>query len=177
MNTGNINNLEVNNNFYDKYNPQIRAIVTRILNYANKNQDIDDCVNIVYLELMEKLQQYNDTRGSMGAFVAIVARSAALDYCRSNLRKTGELIGDDKIDFLSEPIEFEDKVEFEMLVESILEKLNKQERALFTLRYILFYPPEEIAKTLRIRRSAVDMRVSRLKSKIKNFLIKGGITL
>jgi RNA polymerase sigma factor (sigma-70 family) len=126
---------------------------------------------------MEKLQQYNETRGSMAAFVAIVARSTALDYCRRNMRKTGELIGDDKIDFLAAPIEFEDKVGFEMLVENILEKLNKKERALFTLRYILFYSPEEISKALKIRRSAVDMRVSRLRGKIKNFLIKGGIIL
>jgi len=169
--------FEVNGGFYDKYNPQIRAIVARILNYAGKSQDIDDCVSVVYLELIEKLRQYNETRGSMGAFVTIVARSTALDYCRSSMRKAGELIGDDKIDFLSEPIEFEDKVEFEMLVESILEKLNKKERVLFTLRYILFYSPEEIAKSLGIRRSAVDMRVSRLRGKIKNFLIKGGIVL
>ena len=168
---------EVNINFYEKYNPQIRAIVTRILNYANQSRDIDDCVNIVYVELIEKLRQYNETRGSMGAFVAIVARSTALDYCRSNVRKQSELIGDDKIDFLSEPMEFEDKVEFEMLVESILEKLDEQEIILFTMRYIYYYTPEEIAKALKIRRSAVDMRVSRLRSKIKNFMIKGGITL
>ena len=168
---------EINDNFYEKYNPQIRAIVTRILNYANQSRDIDDCVNIVYVELIEKLRQYNETRGSMGAFVAIVARSTALDYCQSNVRKQSELIGDDKIDFLSEPMEFEDKVEFEMLVESILEKLDEQERALFTFRYILFYSPEEIAKALKIRRSAVDMRVSRLKSKVKTLLLKGGMIL
>ncbi|MCL2773956.1 MAG: hypothetical protein FWD71_11465, partial [Oscillospiraceae bacterium] len=95
-NMNNISNLEVNNNFYEKYNPQIRAIVARILNYANQARDIDDCVNAVYLELMEKLQQYNETRGSMAAFVAIVARSAALNYCKSNMRKAGELIGDEK---------------------------------------------------------------------------------
>jgi len=174
-NTDNV--LEVNNGFYDKYNPQIRAIVTRILNSVNQTHDIDDCVNNVYLELMENLQKYNETRGSMAAFVTIIARSTALDYCRGNMRKPGELIGDEKIDFLSEPIEFEDNVEFKMLVESILEKLNKEERVLFTMKYILFYSPEEIAKAMKIRRSAVDMRVSRLKSKIKNFLIKeGGIT-
>jgi RNA polymerase sigma factor (sigma-70 family) len=113
----------------------------------------------------------------MAAFVAIIARSTALDYCRRNMRKTNELIGDENIDFLSEPIEFERKIEFEMLVESILKQLNKKERALFTMRYILFYTPEEIAKVLKIRRSAVDMRTTRLKSKIKNFLTKGGITL
>ena len=168
---------EINNSFYDKYNQQIRAIVARILNNADKSQDIEDCVNTVYLELIEKLRQYNETRGSIGAFVAIVARSTALDYCRSSRRRQGEFIGDDKVDFLSEPMGFEDKVEFEMLVESILEKLNKQERALFTFKYILFYTPEEIAKALKIRRSAVDMRVSRLKSKIKTFLIKGGVNL
>ena len=168
---------EINENFYDKYNPQIQAIVTRILNNANQSRDIDDCVSTVYIELIEKLSQYNEMRGSMGAFVAIVARSTALDYCRSNMRKNGELIGDDKIDFLSEPIEFEDKVEFHMLAESIAGKLTEQEIILFTMRYIYYYTPEEIAKVLKIKRGAVDMRVNRLKGKIKNFLIKGGITI
>ena len=176
----NNNSLEVNNSFYEKYNPQIRAIVTRILSYSGQSNEIDDCVNDVYLELMEKLQQYNETRGSMAAFIAIIARSTALDYCRSNMRKSAELlIGDDKIDVLTDPVEtgFEDRVDFEMLVEEILEKLSKEERVLFTMKHILFYSPEEIAKAMKIRRSAVDMRVSRLKSKIRQLLIKGGITV
>ena len=171
------NMFEVNDSFYEKYNPQIRAIVTRILNYANKSGEIDDCVNNVFLKLMENLQQYNETRGSMGSFIAIVARSTALDYCRSNMRKSGELVGDDKLDFLSEPIEFEDKIEFQMLVDSILEKLNEKESILFTMRYILFYSPEEIAKAFNITRNAVDIRVNRLKKKVKNFLTKGGLIL
>jgi len=175
----NIENIvpEINNSFYEKYNPQIRAIAARILKYAYKIQDIDDCVNIVYLELMEKLQQYNETCGTLGAFVTVVARSAALNYCKSSMRKTSELIGDDKLDFLANPVEYEDEVEFKMLVESILEKLNKKERLLFTMRYIYFYSPEEIARTMQIKRSAVDMRVNRLKKKIKDFLIKGGIMI
>ena len=168
---------EVNNNFYEKYHPQIRAVVSRILKNAGQAQDIDDCVNTVYLEIMEKLQQYNETRGTMSAFVNIIARSAAIDYCRGNIRRPGELIGEDMIDFLAEPMGFEDQAEFKILIENILEKLTKDERILFTMRYIMFYSPEEIAKILKIRRSAVDMRVSRLKGKVKNFLIKGGIVL
>ena len=171
------NIFEVNHSFYEKYNPQIRAIVTRILNNANQSQNIDDCVSTVFLGLMEKLQQYNETRGSMAAFVAIITRSAALDYCRSNKNKLGELIGDDNIDFLSEPLEFDSETEFNMLIESIHKKLNEKENILFTMRFILFYSPEEIAKTFIITRNAVDMRVNRLKKKIKNFLLKGGITL
>jgi len=171
------NILEVNHNFYDNYNSQIRAIVTRILNNTGQSQDIDDCVNTVFLGLMERLQQYNETRGSLAAFVAIVARSVALDYCKGNKNKIGELIGDDNIDFLSEPLEFESEVEFNTLIENIHKKLNEKENMLFTMRFILFYTPEEIAKTLHITRNAVDIRVNRLKHKIKNFLIKGGITI
>ena len=177
INMETLSNIEVSNNFYEKYNPQIRAIVTRILNNANQSQDIDDCVNNVFLELMERLQQYNETRGSMAAFVAIIARSAAIDYCRGNARKPGELIGDENIDFLSEPLEFESEVEFDMIIESIHEKLNEQENILFTMKFILYYSPEEIAKSLKITRNAVDVRVNRLKKKIQKFLIKGGITL
>ena len=163
--------------FYEIYNSQIRAVVARILNYANQAHDIDDCVNTVYIELIEKLQQYNEMRGSMRAFVTMIARSTALDYCRKNIRRNGELIGDDKIDFLSEPIEFENKIEFEALVKSIKEKLNDREIILFTMRYIYYYTPEEIAKALKIRRNTVDKRVSRLKTKLKKLLIKGGIIL
>jgi len=168
---------EVNHNFYEKYNPQIRAIVSRILKNANQAQDIEDCINTVCLELMEKLRQYNETRGSLGAFVAIISRSTALNYCKSNKRKLGELIGDDTIDFLAEPLEFENELEYEMLVKSILEKLSEKERILFTMRFILFYSPEEIAKNFKISRNTLDVRVNRLKKKIKNFLIKGGIEL
>ncbi|MCL2773383.1 MAG: sigma-70 family RNA polymerase sigma factor [Oscillospiraceae bacterium] len=173
-----INNIsEVNNNFYEKYNLQIRGIVARILNNANQAQDIDDCVNTVFLTLMERLEQYNETRGSLAAFVAIVARSVALNHRKGNICKTSELVGDEKIDYIIEPLEVEDKIEFQMLVDMILEKLNEQESILFAMKYIYFYPPDEIAKTFKINRNAVDGRVNRLKNKIKKLLIKGGITL
>jgi len=171
------NTLEVNHSFYDKYNPQIRIIVTRILNSSGQARDIDDCVNDVYLKLMEKLHLYNESRGNMAAFVAVVARSTALDYCKGNMRKNSELVGDDKIDFLIEPIEVENKVEFQMLIDNILKKLNEQENVLFTLRYLLFYSPDEIAKSFKINRNAVDGRLNRLKHKIKKLLLKGGITI
>jgi len=177
MEKTNHDTLEVNNNFYEKYHPKIRKIVARILNNANQSQNIDDCVNIVFLELMEKLQQYNETRGSMEAFVSIITRSAALNYCKGNMRKIGELIGDDNIEFLTEPLEFESEVEFAMLVKSIIKKLNEEEKVLFTMKFILFYSAEEIATTLKIKRHTVEMRINRLKNKIKNFMIKGGITL
>ena len=173
----NDNMSEVNNNFYNRYNSQIRIIVTRILNAANQPNDIEDCVNTVYLELMEKLQQFNETRGSMAAFISVIARYTALSYCRRNMRKPVELIGDEKIDFITEPFEFEDTVEFKIIVDEILKKLNQKECDLFTMRYILYYSSDEIAKILKIKRNAVDVRVNRLKSKIKNFLIKGGINL
>ena len=172
-----VNIPEVNNNFYEKYMPQIRAIVTRILSNANQAQDIDDCVNTAFVEIMERLQQYSESRGSLAAFVAIITRSAALNYCKSNSRKSGELVGDDKIDFLSAPIETEDKAEFQMLIDMILSKLNEQESILFSMKYLYFYTPEEIAKVFKINRNAVDGRVIRLKNKIKKLLLKGGITI
>ena len=175
----NMNNgiYEVNSNFYDRYNSLIRKIVTRILNNAGQSNDIDDCVNTVFVQLMERLQEYNETRGSMAAFVAIMTRSAAINYCRGSVRKISELIGDDNIDYLTEPVEFENEVGFEMLVGNILDKLNEKENILFTMRFILFYTPEEIAKSLKISRNAADGRLDKLKSKVKRLLLKGGITL
>jgi len=176
-NTNNGHIFEVNNNFFNKYNPMIRKIVARILDNSGQSRDIDDCVSEVFLAIMEKLQKYNETRGSMAAFVAIIARSVALNYCRDNTRQTDELIGDDKIDFISGPLGFENEVEFDMLVESIFAKLNEKESVLFTMKYLLFYKSDEIAKVFKITRTAVDVRVNRLKSKIKKILAKGGIMI
>jgi len=167
--------MEIDNSFYDKYNGQIRAVVSRILRSANQAGEIDDCVNTVFLSIMERLQQYNETRGSMGAFVTVISRSVALNYIKSGARKNSELVGDEKLDFLALPIEYQDEAEFNLLVESIIAKLNKDEALLFTMRYLYYYTPEEIAKVLSINRAAVDMRTSRLKTKIKNILVKGGI--
>jgi RNA polymerase sigma-70 factor (ECF subfamily) len=174
MNKTDDNISEVNTDFYNKYDAHIRAIVTRILYNAGQSGDIDDCVNTVYLQLLEKLQQYNEIRGSMAAFITVITRSAALNYCRDNKRKIHELIGD-KIDFIREPLNFENEIEFNMLVENILGKLNAKERALFTMRFILFDTPEDIAKTLKITRNAVDVRLNRMKNKIKKFLKNGGV--
>ncbi|MCL2815811.1 MAG: sigma-70 family RNA polymerase sigma factor [Oscillospiraceae bacterium] len=168
---------EVNNNFYIRYNPQIRAVVSRILIHANLRGEIDDCVNEVFLKLMERLQEYNEMRGTMGAFVTVIARSTALNYCRSGSRKSFELVGDEKLDILSSPLEYQNEAEYDLLVESIIAKLNKNERVLFTMRYLYYYTPEEIAKALKINRGAVDMRTNRLKSKIKTFLTRGGIII
>jgi len=168
---------EMNNDFYSKYSPQIRAIVARILHSANLARDIDDCVNNVFLELMEKLQQYSETRGSMGAFVAVIARSAALNYCRDNMRQNSELVGDERLNLISDPIEVENTAEFDMLVEKILGHLNERESVLFGMKFLYFYPSDEIAKAFKITRNAVDIRVNRLRGKIKKFLIKGGITI
>jgi len=172
------NNIsEINNNFYEKYNLEIRAIVARILYYSNEEHDIDDCVNEVYVRIIENLRQYNETRGSMAAFVAIIARSTALNHCRGSKHKPNELIGGEKIDVLSGPINVEDEIEFKMLVEDITKKLKKEERILFTMRYIYYFTPEEIAKEFNINLGAAYKRITRLKSKVKKFLTKGGIIL
>jgi len=177
MENVNMDVLEVNTNFYEKYNHQIRVIVARILSNANQSGDIEDCVNEVYLEIMTNLQKYNESKGSLSAFIAIIARSTALDYCKSNRRKHSELIGDAKIDYITDPLEVEDQIDFTMLIDMIFEKLNEQESILFTMKYLYHYPAEEIAKSFKINRNAVDGRVNRLKQKIQKLLIKGGITV
>jgi len=168
---------EINNNFYNKYNLDIRAIVAKILYYSNQECYIEDCVNDVYLRLIENLRQYNETRGTMAAFVAIIARSTALNYCKGNKHKPSELIGDEKIDVLSGPINVEDEIGFKTLVENITKKLKEEERILFTMRYIYYFTPEEIAKEFNINLGAAYKRITRLKNKVKNLLTKGGIIL
>ena len=169
----------INNDFYNEHYAKVRAIASRILQAANQANEIDDCVSAIFLELMTKFQDYDDERGSISAFVTVVTRSTALNYRKSVIRKSDELIGDENLDFFAVPIEYQSvsETDFDLLVESIITKLNKAERALFTMRYLYYYTPDEIAKVLKIKRSAVDMRSTRLKAKIQKLLIKGGLSI
>ena len=134
-----------------------------------------DSINTIDSTDTEKLDRYSETRGSMGAFVTVIARSTALHHCRDNRHRLDELVGDGELDCLVGDMEVENKVEFQLLVDGILDKLNEQENALFVLRFLLFHSPEEIAKSLNINRNAVDARICRLKNKVRKLLIKGGI--
>ena len=169
--------LEINNDFFEKYNTTVRGIVANILKPANLSQDIDDCVSAVFLNLMEKLMQYNETRGSMAAFVIIIARSTALNYRSGGIRKSSELICGENIDFIGGDLNFENEIEFKDLVKGILGRLNEKENILFTMKFILFDSTEEIAKAFNISKNAAEVRINRLKNKIKKFLTKGGAIL
>jgi RNA polymerase sigma factor (sigma-70 family) len=113
----------------------------------------------------------------MAAFVAIIARSTALNYRKSSINKSNELIGDEKIDVLSDPIDVEDEIEFKIQIENITKNLKKDERVLFAMRYIYYFTPEEIAKEFNINIGAAYKRITRLKNKVKKILIKEGIIL
>jgi RNA polymerase sigma factor (sigma-70 family) len=93
------------------------------------------------------------------------------------MRQTSELIGDAKFDYISDNLKFENDVDFKLLVSSILGKLNEKEKNLFTMKFILFDSAEEIAKTFGINKNTAEVRINRLRKKIKKFLTKGGILL
>ena len=160
----------VNDDFYETYNKKITIIVKRMLSQTGITQDIDDCVNIVYVKLMESIGSFDEKRGSMDTYVNLITHSTVIDYLKKHSKFKNELVGNEIFDFLYAPLECEDEAVFNILVENIYAKLKKEERILFTMRYILFHPPEEIAKVLNIRRNTVDTRCKRLKAKVKKYL-------
>jgi len=160
----------VNDEFYETYNNKITIIVKRMLTQTGITQDIDDCVNIVYVKLMESMENFDENRGSMDTYVNLITHSTVIDYLKKHSRFKNELVGNEILDFFYAPLECENEAVFNILVENICAGLKKEERILFTMRYILFHPPEEIAKVLNIKRNAVDTRCKRLKAKIKKYL-------
>jgi RNA polymerase sigma factor (sigma-70 family) len=170
----NINNT-VNDEFYEIYNKKITIIVKRMLSQTGMTQDIDDCINIAYVKLIEIINGYDENRGSMDTYVNLVVHSTVTDYIKSHAKFKNELVGNEILDFFYAPLQCEDEAGFNILVEQILSKLKKEERVLFTMRYLWFYPPEEIAKIMNIKRNTVDVRCKRLKEKIKKYLKGAGI--
>ena len=75
------------------YGPLMRYIIAPIL---QNPQDQEDCLSEVAMRVWEKIEQFNQERGSWNAWLTAITRNAALNYKRDTRRHNSvEEIPDD----------------------------------------------------------------------------------
>jgi len=80
-----LHNPENFDDAYRRYRPEALAAASRILRDPAAAEDV---VQEVFAQLWRRPQSYDERRGSLGAYVALLARSRAIDHWRSqNVRE------------------------------------------------------------------------------------------
>jgi RNA polymerase sigma factor (sigma-70 family) len=149
------------------YGPLMRYIIAPIL---PNPQDREDCLSEVTLRVWEKVQQYDQKRGSWSAWLTAITRNTALNHARKALGSSGEELPEDTPAAGHTPEEAVLQREQQEAVRDALERLPYRDRILFYRKYYYMQPTAQIAAELGMTERAVEGKLYRLKKQLRKML-------
>lgn len=157
-------------------------IFNTAFNILQNRQDAEECANDTYLGVWNAIPPQRPN--SLLAFVCRIARNISVNrYKHDSAKKRGG--GYDLcLDELAECVSSSDNVESQYaakelaaLLDEFLDTLGKTNRMIFVRRYWYLDTFESIAKYFGLHESAVRMRLSRIRGRLKEFLKQRGVEL
>lgn len=163
-----------------KYGPYCYAIASSILSSA---QDSEECVNDTYLRAWDSMPPQRPGRLQM--FLAKITRNLAFDRFkaqRAKKRGGGEInaVLDELAGCLSSGSTPEQQLlgkELEAAVAKFVKALPSQDGNIFLRRYFFVETPAQIAQRYGLSANSVRVKLSRLRSSLKEHLRKEGLIL
>ena len=162
-----------------KYGRYCYAIAKRIL---LSEQDSEECVNDTYLRTWEAIPPHKPAK--LSAFLGKIVRNLALNrYAHNHAQKRMEGVDvalDELAEVLADPESEADDGQSSVLQEaldSFLSTLPADTRIMFLRRYWYFCSVKEIAESMGIGESRVKVTLHRTRAKLKEYLIKEGISV
>lgn len=163
----------------EKYEKLLYYIASTIL--GNRVLDIEECVNDTYYKIWSNIDKYDLKKSSLKTYLKIIVRNTAINRIR-DITRTGNYIYEDGFSNILENYADSkndpekrviDKEKIELL-EDIILNLNKKDKELIVRRYFYIQNSKDIAELMGMSVSAVDSRLSRLRTKIKGEFSRGG---
>ena len=160
------------------YGPLIRYVVAPIV---KDSHDQEDCVSEVAMRIWEKIELFDDMRGSWTGWITSVARNTALNKVRSQRSQNLNTAGLSNLDEAqnlpaSDPGPEEQilRIEQKAALTKAIDNLPHGDRILFYRKYYYLQSTAQIASELGMTERAVEGRLYRLKQKLRKTL-EGGV--
>ena len=159
---------EIMDDLLQHYGPLMRYIIAPII----KNpQDQEDCLSEVIARVWEKMEQFNEERGSWKAWLTAVTRNTALNYARNISRRGGdEEISEDTPSPELSPEETVLRQERRAELRHALGQLSPRDRIMFYRKYYYLQSTAQIASELGMTERAVEGKLYRLKKRLREML-------
>ena len=160
----------------DNYIALIYTIIFNKLSGMYSKEDIEECVSDVFFEVFHYKSRIDLQKGSIKAFLAVVAKRKAIDMYRKN--KNNNHIPIDDVSQSLYTAE-DDVVHTILLKESnselidAIKSLGEPDSEIILRRYYLRQSSKDISKNIGLKVNTIDKKVSRGIQKLKKLL--GGI--
>ena len=163
-----------------KYGGYCKAIAKNIL---GSNEDAEECVNDTYLNTWNSIP--TNRPDVLSTYLGKITRNLSFDRFRQrHADKRGgreiELVLEELDECVSGADSVEQEIEKKELVEEInrfLDTLSQEKCSIFLCRYWYAFPVSEIAARFGMSEGNVSVSLTRIRSKLKSYLIERGYEL
>ena len=128
---------------YDRYAAMLSSVLNRIL---RDTQAAEEILQDIFYQLWWTASKFDPSRGSLGAWLVVIARNRAISRLRKHNPAGGEEIGENTVVV---PVNLENAIAQQELlgrVKSALEGLPPEQRAVLELAYFQGMTHSEIAR-------------------------------
>lgn len=161
------------------YSGLVYTIASDKLSLICSKEDIEECVSDVFYEAYRQRDVIDLQKGSIKAFIAVVAKRKAIDIYRSLKNKNSKLVSLDDIFYettIPDKTNTEQAVtmkEEQVAIIKEIKYLGEPDSEIFIRKYYFGQSTKLIAKALGIKENTIDKKVSRGLVKLREGL--GGI--
>lgn len=150
-----------------QYGGLVTAVIKRILPQA---ADAEACAADVFSEFYLGLDQYDPSKGSLKAWLCVIARHNAVDLARKKMPTLSPDEGHDLAPEKTSPESDLEEREFRKAVLAEVKALNGPDREILLRKFYFGESSKEIAARLGLSVSNVDTRTSRAVEKLRKRL-------
>lgn len=153
-----------------RYSRLLWSIVGAVLSQVGTTEDMEECVADVFIDLWEHPQKYDENRGSLKAWLSVIARNKAIDRYRQKTKiQTIPLEETMLLEMGIEP-----DVEKNEGLQEVLRGLTEEEREILLRRYVYQQKPKEMAVALGLSVKQIENRLYRIKAKMRKQMEQEG---
>ena len=153
-----------------RYSRLLWSIVGAVLSQVGTTEDMEECVADVFIDLWEHPQKYDESRGSLKAWLSVIARNKAIDRYRQKTKIQTIPLEETVLAQMGVGPEMENR---EGLQEALAE-LTEEEREILLRRYVYQQKPKEMAVALGLSVKQIENRLYRIKAKMRKQMEQEG---
>ena len=153
-----------------RYSRLLWSIVGAVLSQVGSTEDMEECVADVFIDLWEHPQKYDESRGSLKAWLSVIARNKAIDRYRQKTKIQTIPLEETVLAQMGVEPEMENR---EGLQEALAE-LTEEEREILLRRYVYQQKPKEMAVALGLSVKQIENRLYRIKAKMRKQMEQEG---
>lgn len=164
---------------YNRYN---RILFGMIYNVLRKKEESEDLLQEVFVQVWEKADQYDPSRGTVYSFLVTMARNKAIDVTRSkaykNQSKEDHIINDFTLELQHDNPNPHEEIELNeraVKVRDALSRLKEDEREVLYISYFHGLSQSEIAEKINIPLGTVKYRMRQGMIKLRDMLAEAAV--